>query len=327
MGRKFIHAAIALTLLVLIAGGDASLWVYSQFTRPGPHQLDVTIIIKPGGGLKAIAQQLETGGVIGDALAFQLGARFEGRVNDLHAGEFLIQPGERAREILSVLKSGKTVLRRFTIVEGLTITQIIKQINTTQGLSGEVYFAPPPEGSLLPETYFFSYGEDRQDVVERMRLGMKQILRDTWNLRDADLPLKTAHDALILASIVEKETGLAPERAHVASVFINRLRRNMRLQSDPTVSYGITNGKFELDRPLSRADLKQLTSYNTYMIDGLPPGPISNPGRDAIEAVLHPLISDDLYFVADGTGGHAFAKTLDEHNRNVRKWRKLQSSN
>ena len=208
MGRWLIKGLIVVVLLAVLAGGGSTLWVYTQFTRPGPHEIDATLIIKPGSGLKSIARQLQAGGVVKNAIAFELGARLSGEVNDLHAGEFVFKAGISARETLAVLKVGKTVLRRFTIVEGFTTAQIIEQISTIEGLSGEVYFANPSEGALLPETYFFSYGEDRQDVVERMRLGMTDVLNDLWDVRAENLPFKTPQEALILASIVEKETGV-----------------------------------------------------------------------------------------------------------------------
>ncbi len=327
MGRKLVLIALAVVLLLSIAAGGAAYWVKSQYTAPGALFTDVTMIIERGSGLKSIARQLQKEGVIANAIAFEIGARYSGPVNDLHAGEFAFKAHTSPQEVLAVLKSGKTVLRRFTIAEGLTTKQILEQINDLEGLKGDIYFAPPPEGALLPETYFFSYGEDRQDIVRRMQLGMNKLLHDLWQTRAPDLPLKTPEQALVLASIVEKETGMPEERAHVAAVFINRLRIKMRLQSDPTVAYGITQGMYVLDRPLSKADLKQKTDYNTYIIRGLPPGPIASPGREALKAVMHPAVSQDFYFVADGTGGHAFAKTLSEHNRNVRKWRKLQKSN
>jgi len=184
----------------------------------------------------------------------------------------------------------------------------------------------PPEGSLLPETYLFSRDDSRQAVLARMREAMQQTLAELWPKRREGLPLATPEEAVTLASIVEKETGVAAERPLVAGVFINRLKKKIPLQSDPTVIYGITLGKTELDRPLSRKDLKTATPYNTYTIQGLPPGPIANPGRDALQAVMAPTETDYIYFVADGSGGHAFAKTLEEHNRNVAKWRKFQKS-
>ncbi len=216
--------------------------------------------------------------------------------------------------------------RNFTIPEGLTAPQVVALLAAAEGLDGE----PPPldkigEGTLLPETYQYVRGDRRVDIVGRMRKAMAETLDELWRKRSADAsPLATPRDAVILASIVERETALSEERPRIAAVFLNRLRRGMRLQSDPTVVYGLSNGTGTIGRPLTRADLAVDHPYNTYIHGGLPPGPIANPGRDSLAAVLQPAKSKDLYFVADGTGGHAFARTLDEHNRNVARWRRIQ---
>jgi len=218
------------------------------------------------------------------------------------------------------------VAHRLTIAEGLQTTQILAQITAAPQLTGSVLGEDqvlPQEGALLPETYHFSRGDSRAELVARMGRDMRQVMAAAWAGRAAGLPFKSAEEALIMASSVERETSLAGERPHVAGVFVNRLRLGMLLQSDPTVAYGI-NPDGPLGRPLTRADLKTDHPYNTYVRKGLPPGPISNPGRAAIEAVLRPMATDDLYFVADGAGGHVFAKTLAQHNRNVAKWRKLE---
>jgi UPF0755 protein len=227
-------------------------------------------------------------------------------------------------EVMQRLAAGKTVVRRLTLAEGLTSWAAVSLIKAAEALEGAIATVPP-EGALLPETYHYSYGDSRSAIVERMRQSMQEVLDDAWARRQPDLPLQSPQEALTLASIVEKETARPDERAHIAGVFINRLKRGMRLQSDPTVAYGLTDGKAPLERPLTRADLRQASPYNTYVIDGLPPGPICNPGRAAIEAVLQPKETRDLYFVADGNGGHAFAETYAKHRRNVRKWRRLQA--
>ncbi len=326
MGPRILRYSLFASLICLAVLAGVAAWGHAQYVRPGPLSAQTDIVIPRGGGLKAIARQLEVRGVISSARIFEIAARLDGEATALHAGEYSFPVASSAQQALAIIKSGKTVLRRFTIAEGLTSAQIINQLAKIDGLSGDVYFGLPDEGSLLPETYYFSYGEDRQDVVERMRQGMAALLDELWQERDEGLPLKSAYEALILAAIVEKETGLAEERPHVAAVFINRLRRGMRLQSDPTVAYGITGGSTVLDRGLRRSELKAETPYNTYVIKGLPPGPIANPGRAAIEAVLHPVASKDLYFVADGSGGHAFARSLNEHNRNVAAWRKIEAA-
>ena len=217
------------------------------------------------------------------------------------------------------------MVRRLTVAEGLTTFDVLARLGATEGLKG---LAPQGlgEGQLLPETYHFSYGDARADIVRRMRAAMTSAVERLWAARVPDLPLNSPAEALILASIIEKETGLAEERARVASVFINRLRAGMRLQSDPTVVYALTHGQGKLGRRLTRTDLRDQSLYNTYVHKGLPPGPIANPGIAAIAAALNPARSGDLYFVADGSGGHVFARTLAAHNRNVRRWRKLQKA-
>jgi UPF0755 protein len=216
------------------------------------------------------------------------------------------------------------VARRLTIAEGLTVAEVYELLEEAHGLTGELP-PPPPEGSLLPETYFYAFGDPRAELVRRMQRAMDDVLAELWPRRAEDLPLDGRAEALTLASIVDKETASAAERAKVAAVFVNRLRRGMRLQADPTVIYGLTAGEGPLGRSLTRRDWADDSDYNTYRIDGLPPGPIANPGRAAIEAVLNPAAVDYLYFVADGSGGHAFARTLDEHNRNVALWRKIKN--
>jgi UPF0755 protein len=224
--------------------------------------------------------------------------------------------------VLSLLREGRTVVRHLTIPEGLTTVEILALLDDAPGLSGDR--SPPAEGTLLPETYNYSWGDSRAGMMARMQKAMAETLAKLWASRAAGLPLATPEAAVTLASLVEKETALAAERPRVAGVFVNRLRLGMRLQSDPTVVYALTAGKGPLGRELTRADLEVPSPYNTYRIDGLPPGPIANPGRAAIAAALQPLASRELYFVADGSGGHAFASTLEEHNRNVTRWRKLQ---
>lgn len=323
-----LKIGIVLVLLGTLGCGGFAAWVYGEFTRPGPLEQEMTVVVPPGGGVKSIANILAANGIVRSAQIFELGARAMDMVGDvagrLRAGEFAFPARISARDAAKLLQAGKTVQRRLTLAEGLSSSQIVAQLNATNGLDGFVMIIPS-EGSLLPETYYFSHGDSRAAIIERMQQGMRDALGELWSDRQSGLPLKSPEQAVILASIVEKETGLAAERARVAGVFINRLRRGMRLQSDPTVAYGLTENGEALGRPLSKADLKTPTPYNTYVIAGLPPGPIANPGRDSLQAVLHPDVTQDLYFVADGSGGHAFARTLDEHNKNVRRWRKLQA--
>ncbi len=310
-----VSATVAFAVLAFI--------VIDRFDGPGPLQADTIIYIQPGISMGDIARSLETEGVIEDSLVFRLGVRLLRVSRELKAGEYLFPATVSMRGVVDILLSGKTVLRRLTLPEGASSIEAVALIEAAEALEGKLE-AVPPEGSLLPETYLYQRGDKRADLVERMQLAMRKALAELWEKRDNTVPLNSPTEALILASIVEKETGVPEERAVVASVFVNRIRAGMRLQSDPTVVYGITKGAGPLGRPLTRDDLQTASDFNTYTNNGLPVGPIANPGRAAIEAVLNPALSDYLYFVASGSGGHAFAKTLDEHNSNVAKWRKLK---
>ena len=322
MRRVVLRLVSVLVVLALVAGG-CFVWGYAQFARPGPLDAAVTLVIPKGTGLNAIAGQLHAADVIAHPLVFQLSARLTGADKELKAGEFVFSRGMSIRDVIDLLESGKTVVRRLTIVEGLSTAEILDQLRTVDGLEGEITLEPP-EGALLPETYHFSFGDTRDDVIQRMMEAMSDLVNELWRGRSQEVPLKTPEQAVVLASLVEKETGRPEERARIAGVFVNRLRRGMPLQSDPTVVYALTGGREPLGRPLRRADLKTESPYNTYHVKGLPPGPICNPGREALAAAVRPLFSDDLYFVADGDGGHFFARTLDEHNRNVAKWRRIR---
>jgi len=321
MGRWLLRLA-SLLLSAAVIAGFVAVWGWSEFTRPGPLGAETTVVIPRGAGVEAIAGTLLNAGVVADADILVIGAKLTGQARRLKAGEFTFPVGVSAREVLDILESGDAVVRRVTVAEGLSSAQVVAIVAAADGLVGEVETVPE-EGALLPETYHYAWGDSRAEMIDRMRAAMENTMTRLWEQRVEDLPIASPREAIILASIVEKETGVAEERAMVASVFVNRLRRGMRLQSDPTVAFGIAGGA-GLDRPLRRSDLRTDTAYNTYVINGLPPGPIANPGTAAIEAVLNPAETDYLYFVADGTGGHAFAKTLAEHNRNVRAWRKVQ---
>lgn len=324
MGKLILKISVLTIVLGLLGLGGIIGWGYSEFTRPGPLVRDTVVVVPSGRGVKSIAQLLAGKDVIRNAQVFEFGARVMDDAGRLRAGEFSFPVAASARDVVQILKAGKTVQRRLTVAEGLSSRQIVAQLNGTDGLGG-VIMVTPPEGTLLPETYYFSYGDSRTDIVERMQQDMRKTVAQLWQERANGLPLKSVNEAVVLASIVEKETGITAERPRVAAVFINRLRRGMRLQSDPTVAYGLIENGEPVGRPLSKADLRNPTPYNTYVIDGLPPGPIANPGLASLQAVLHPMKTKDLYFVADGSGGHAFAETLDEHNANVRRWRKIQA--
>ena len=322
---RFLFLFLAL-LLAVIAGVLA--WGYSQFNQPGPLRAVKTVIIPRGAGVDQIAQKLNQSGIIASPLVFRIVVRLKRIDKDLRAGEFAFSAKMSPREVVEHLRSGKTVVRRLTIPEGLTTVEIVTQINRVEGLLGNIInIGPVAEGTLLPETYHFSYGDDRKSIIQRMRKDMQQVRTEIWPKRMPGLPFQTWQEAVILASIVEKETAIAEERAKVAGVFINRLKKKMPLQSDPTVVYALTKGVGILGRALTRTDLVFESPYNTYRRKGLPLGPICNPGRAALDAVLHPTQTDALYFVADGKGGHAFARTLKEHNRNVARWRRWKKQN
>ena len=320
--RWLIILFIIITSVFLIC----SIWGYSQFILPGPLTSKKNIIIPRGVGIERIGIILARHNVIRIPLLFSIGSRTVGAGKRLKAGEFSFSKHISPRAAMNLLQNGKQVVRRLTVAEGLTNRQIRRVLNDTEGLTGEAIM-PLNEGELLPETYYFSYGDKRNTLIRRMLLGMKKILAKSWQNRNPKLPIVSIKDAVILASIVEKETGRSAERARVAGVFMNRLRLNMKLQSDPTVSFAITKGQLELTRTLSREDLKTPSPYNTYFVKGLPLGPITNPGLAAIKAVMNPMKTDELYFVADGKGGHIFTKNLASHNRNVLKWRQLIKQN
>jgi UPF0755 protein len=324
---RLLFATLLVGAVAVSTIAVAGVWIFNRaFTAPGPLSEDAVLVISRGASVRSIAALLEAEGIVGDATVFSLGVRGFGGEKPLIAGEYAFPPAVSARGAMRILQSGKVIARNLTIPEGLTAFQVLAVIDAADGLRGEL---PPAdkiaEGSLLPETYQYVRSERRQDVIARMQKAMDETLDRLWRERSENSsPLTSPREALILASIVERETGKAEERPRVAAVFLNRLRRGMRLQSDPTVVYGLSQGAGVIGRPLTRADLAVDHPYNTYIHTGLPPGPIANPGRDSLIAVLQPAKSKDLYFVADGTGGHAFARTLKQHNRNVARWRRLQ---
>lgn len=315
---RFVALAV---VLVLIAGASAgALVAWRAWTSPGPLAEPAQIVV-PRGGMERIAATLTERGVIRDARAFAAAAWLTRGDGPLRAAEFVFPAGVPLREVLRILRHERPVQRRLTIPEGLTAHQIRVLLERTESLTGDV--PDFNEGELLPETYAYEWGESRGAIVRRADAAMDRALSEAWAARAPDLPLANPREALVLASIVERETGKPEERARVAGVFINRLRRGMPLQSDPTVAYAATGGA-PMDRPISRADLDRDSPFNTYRNRGLPPAPIANPGRASIAAVTRPEATDFLYFVADGSGGHAFARTLEEHNRNVARWREIE---
>jgi len=315
------------TLAALLAAAGlafaVAVWALQQLDRPGPHGTEITVLLPRGSGARGMAERLVAAGALRQSWMLLAGAVLAEKSAALKPGEYRLPAGASPRAIVALLAEGKTVVRRLTVPEGLTVRQTLALVAEAEGLEDAVVEIPP-EGSLAPETYNYSWGDARADMVARMRRAQSRLLAELWPQRAPNLPLASPHEALVLASIVERETGVAQERPRVAAVFMNRLKSGMKLQSDPTVIYGISSGLGTMDRPLSRADLQKLMPHNTYVIDGLPPSPIANPGRAALLAVMRPPSTDDLYFVADGNGGHAFAKTLEEHNRNVRRLRERE---
>ena len=302
-----------------VAGLVALHWGNQQFTVPGPLQEAKDISIKRGSGTSAIAKTLQAEGVISNDLIFQAGVLARQAQSKLKAGEYRFEAGDSMAAVLDKLVRGEVVAYKITIPEGLTSQQIVARLMAKEDLSGEI-LTVPPEGSLLPQTYNFRRGEDRNKVLERMRDAQKAIVEKLWQNRIADLPVKTPAEALILASIVEKETGVAEERRRVAAVFVNRLKKGIRLQSDPTIIYGIVGGQGKLGRPILRSEIDRKTPYNTYQINGLPPTPIATPSGAALHAALHPADGKTLFFVAKGDGSHYFSVTYAEHRRAVRRY-------
>ncbi len=322
---SYVIFSLFVTLLglgVAIAGG--LLYGQRQLEAPGPLTEARTAVVKSGQGGAEIAAMLAREGIISNQRVFHIASAIYHRLGrTLKAGEYSFEPGESMQAVFDKISEGKGVSHKVTVPEGWTTTQALERIRVNPVLTGDLP-DDVAEGILLPDTYAFQRGDTRQSVVDRMRTAQVKLMQELWDKRAPNLPIKSIEEALILASIVEKETGVSSERARVAAVFINRLNKRMRLQSDPTIIYGIVGGKGKLGRPIRRSEIDAKTAYNTYQIDGLPPTPIANPGRKAIEAVLQPDETEELYFVADGTGGHVFAKTLAEHQVNVQNYRKIE---
>ncbi len=317
--RTLLITAIAVLLLALVLAG----WGYYYFEAPEEFTEPRTVIIERGAGFRGAIRALSDHNVIRHPWAFGAIIIASDKVRTLKAGEYLFPAGSSPRQILDMLVAGRVVAHNITIPEGLTVMQVNLLLERESILSGVADMAIP-EGSLLPETYQFLYGDKRQDVMRHMQFAQKVVLTESWNKRQAGLPFASPEQAVILASIVEKETAVPEERGKIAAVFINRLKRGMPLQSDPTVIYALEKDKGPLGRALLTADLAVESPYNTYRVVGLPPTAICNPGRASIEAVLNPPTTGDYYFVADGKGGHHFSSSLEQHNGYVREYRRLQ---
>lgn len=334
-GRLLVKKLL-LAFLSLIILGVACIFGVVAYTihaagAPGPLADSRIVLIERGKGVSAIGDTLEAEGVVSSALVFKIISRLEADQRPMKAGEYEFTPQISVRAAIEKMRNGETYDRKVTFPEGVTSWQVVEILKAREDMSGELPEIPP-EGTLLPDTYHYIKDEDRAAILGRMKEAMNKALDEAWERRVEGLPINTKQEALILASIIEKETGVAAEREKIAGVFTNRLRRGMALQTDPTVIYAMTRGKVQTDgqgpigRRLLTKDLQYDSPYNTYLYAGLPPGPIANPGKASIIAALNPEVHDYVYFVADGSGGHAFGKTLAEHNANVVKWRAIRRS-
>ncbi|EJF85674.1 endolytic transglycosylase MltG [Candidatus Bartonella washoeensis] len=323
LGHFFLMLIVVIVLAISIP-----LYIgKSIFEGKGTAEEEQVVLIHPGTGIREIASLLEKCGLVRSADVFVYGVGYHQKTTHLKAGEYLIPAHASMRDIMDILVKGKSIEYTFTVPEGLTVQQVFDRLAANEILIGNLPEILPPEGSLMTDTVRFTRGTTRKEIINRLREGQTKLINAIWATRSPDLPIKSIDEFVILASIVEKETGIAAERPKVAAVFYNRLAKRMRLQSDPTVIYGLFGGKGKPPgRAIYRSDLERETPYNTYKIDGLPPTAIANPGRDSLKAVAHSPSSDVLYFVADGSGGHVFSRTLDEHNINVRKWRALKQT-
>ena len=317
------NAVFTLLVLISVIVGAALYFGKQRFDEPGPLTEEKTVNIPRGLGMRDIAALLEREGVIDQPWVFMGGVLVMKARGNLKHGEYQFVPHASVADVVETMIDGHVVQHAITIPEGLTSEQIVAKLLENNVLEGQIKDIPS-EGSLLPETYRFTRGMTRQQIIQRMQKDDKHVLDEIWAHRTQDLPLKTPDQLVTLASIVEKETGRPDERSRVASVFINRLKNRMKLQSDPTIIYGLVGGKGSLGRPIMKSEIEQKTPYNTYVIDGLPPGPIANPGRASLEAVANPARTKDLYFVADGSGGHVFSETYEQHQKNVAKLRALE---
>jgi UPF0755 protein len=318
------NAVISAFVLVALAAGIALFVGKQRFEAAGPLPADRIVNIPRGSGMRDIADILSREGVIDQSWLFIGGVLVLKAREDLKAGEYEFKGHSSMRDVVATIVEGKVVAHQVSLPEGLTSQQIVARLLQDDILAGDIKEIPR-EGSLLPDTYNFARGITREQMIQRMQQAQQRLLREVWDHRSPDLPLKTPEQLVVLASLVEKETGKPDERSRVAAVFVNRLKQKMRLQSDPTIIYGLVGGKGTLGRPIMKSEIEQPTPYNTYVIDGLPPGPIANPGRASLEAAANPARTRELYFVADGAGGHVFAETYDQHQRNVTRLRSIES--
>lgn len=319
------NAIITLILIVSVAAGYLLYIGKQRFDAPGPLQQDKVVNIPRGSGIRDISDLLAKDGVIDQPWVFVGGVLLLKAHEGLKAGEYQFKAHASLNDIVNTLSEGKVVIHQISIPEGLTSEQIVARLMDNDVLTGNINEVPA-EGSMLPDTYNFTRGMTRAQLIQHMQQAQQRLVKEIWSRRAADLPIKTPEQLVVLASLIEKETGKPDERTRIAAVFVNRLKQRMRLQSDPTIIYGLVGGKGTLGRPIMKSEIDQLTPYNTYQIDGLPPGPITNPGRAALEAAANPARTRDLYFVADGTGGHVFAETYEQHQKNVAHLRHVENA-
>ena len=328
---SFVNGSLTFLLVLMLLAGGGAYAMKTAYEQPGPLDHSTVVVIPPGEGLTGIASRLQREGVITDSKVLlavfywdRTKSYFTGaKAPALKAGEYEIRKSASMRDVIATLVEGKAILMKVSVPEGLTSYQIVQLLKAHPDLQGELTEVPA-EGTLLPDTYKFSRGTERKEIVARMQADAKRFLAKLWETRSTRVPFKTPEEALIMASLVEKETGKADERDRVAGVFLNRINKRMRLQSDPTIIYAVTGGKGALGRGITRSEIDDKNAYNTYQIEGMPPTPICNPGRAAIEAVLNPADTKDLFFVADGSGGHAFAASIQDHQKNVQRWRQVE---
>jgi UPF0755 protein len=316
------NALLTLVFLLTVAAGVGFVLGKQRFELPGPLAADKVVNI-PKGGIRDTADLLQREGVIDQPYLFMAGALLIKARNELKYGEYRFSKSASLHDVLDTIVEGRVVQHTITFAEGLTADQVVQRLLENEVLTGNIREIPR-EGTLLPETYLFTRGATREQVLQRMQQSQRRAVQEIWERRIADLPIQTPEQLVVLASIIEKETGKPEERTRVAAVFVNRLRQKMKLQSDPTIIYGLVGGKGSLGRPIMRREIEQPTPYNTYVIDGLPPGPIDNPGRASLEAAANPARTKELYFVADGTGGHVFSDSYEQHQKNVARLRALE---
>lgn len=318
------NAIITVLLIGMLGAGGIFIYGKQKIEAPGPLQEEKIVNIPARAGMNDIAEILQREGVIDDNRWAFMGSVLALKARaDLKPGEYAFQKQASLREVIGTIVEGKVVQHPVTIPEGLTSEQIVERLSENEIFSGSLREIPR-EGTLLPETYKFPRGTSREQAVQRMQQTQKRVLAEIWERRASDVPVKTPEQLVTLASIIEKETGKADERSRVAAVFVNRLKQKMKLQSDPTIIYGLVGGKGTLGRPIKRSEIMQASPYNTYVIEGLPPGPIANPGRASLEAAANPARTRDLFFVADGNGGHSFTETYEQHQKNVARLRTME---